>query len=149
MHENQIQHKRTAQLWPQANGEVEKQNRSLMKRRRIAQSEKKNWKEELETYLMYGMMYRSASHSVTGISPAELMFGRKFRTKIPRACDFHTDDFEDRHRDSELKEKGREYSYFQRGSTESDILPGDKNPTRADDSEGQIWEHFNSGRRWG
>lgn len=59
--ENQIQYIPTTPLWPQANGEVERQNRSLMKRIRIAQSEKK-WKAELETYLL---MYRSAPHSVT------------------------------------------------------------------------------------
>nr|XP_034329426.1 uncharacterized protein LOC109619056 isoform X3 [Crassostrea gigas] len=123
MHENQIQYKRTTPLWPQANGEVERQNRSLMKRIRIAQSEKKNWKEELETSLL---MYRSVPHSVTGISPAELMFGRKIRTKIPQVRDFHIDDFEVRDRDSELKEKGREYSNAKRGSTDSDISPGDK-----------------------
>lgn len=123
IYENQIQHKRTTPLWPQANGEVERQNRSLMKRIRIAHSEKKNWKEELETYLM---MYRSVPHSVTGISPAELMFGRKIRTKIPQVCDFHIDDFVVRDRDSELKEKGRVYSDIKRGSTKSDILHGDK-----------------------
>lgn len=93
-----------------------------MKRKRIAQSEK-NWKENLETYLM---MYRSEPHSVTGISQAELMFGRKKRTKIPQVCDFNIDNFEVHDRDSELKEKGREYSDIKRGSTESDILPGDK-----------------------
>lgn len=54
------------------------------------------------------------------------MFGRKIRTKIPQVCDFHIDDFEVRDRDSELKEKGREYSDTKRRSTESDISPGDK-----------------------
>lgn len=72
-----------------------------MKRKRIAQSEK-NWKENLETYLM---MYRSEPHSVTGISQAELMFGRKKRTKIPQVCDFNIDNFEVHDRDSELKKK--------------------------------------------
>lgn len=62
--------------------EVERQNRSLMKRIRIAQSEKKNWKEELKTYLI---MYRAAPHSVTGISPAELMFG-KYQISKYRKC---------------------------------------------------------------
>lgn len=101
MHENQIQHKRTTPLWPQANGEVERQSKSLLKGIGIAQIKKK-WKEELETYLL---MYRSAPHLVTGISPAELMFGRKIRTKILQVCEFHIDDFEVRDRDSELKEK--------------------------------------------
>ena len=35
---------------------MERQNRSILKRLTIAQAEHKNWKEELETYLL---MYRS------------------------------------------------------------------------------------------
>lgn len=53
------------------------------------------------------------------------MFGRKIRTKIPQVCDFHIDDFKVHDRDSELKEKGKEFSYTKRGSTEFDISPGD------------------------
>lgn len=46
----------TMPLWPQANGEVKHQNCSLLKCIRIAQLEKKNWKEELGAYLT---MYRT------------------------------------------------------------------------------------------
>ncbi len=44
-----IEHRKTTPLWPQANGEVERQNRSLLKRIKIAQAENKNWKKELLT----------------------------------------------------------------------------------------------------
>ena len=37
--QNGIMHLRTTPKWPQANGEVERQNASLMKRIRIAQAE--------------------------------------------------------------------------------------------------------------
>ena len=123
MRENGIQHRRITPLWPQANGQVERQNRSFMKRIRIAHSEGKNWREEINTYLM---MYRSSPHSVTGISPAELMFGRKMRTKIPQISDFTSDDIEVRDRDSEEKEKGKDYSDSKRKAVLSDIVPGDK-----------------------
>ncbi|CAB4008609.1 Transposon Tf2-6 poly, partial [Paramuricea clavata] len=42
-----IRHRRVTAKWPQANGEVERQNRSLLKRIQIAQTEKKDWKKEL------------------------------------------------------------------------------------------------------
>ncbi|KAK2578201.1 hypothetical protein KPH14_000928 [Odynerus spinipes] len=77
---NNVKISHTALLWPQANGEVERQNRSILKRLRIAHAEGKDWKEELLKFLL---MYRSTSHSVTGVSPAELLFKRKLRTKWP------------------------------------------------------------------
>jgi transposase InsO family protein len=43
MLENGITHHRTTPLWPQANGEVERQNRSIMKQVRIAQAEGHEW----------------------------------------------------------------------------------------------------------
>ncbi|XP_048585320.1 uncharacterized protein K02A2.6-like [Nematostella vectensis] len=39
---NDIQHRTSTPLWPQANGEVERQNRSLLKALEIAQAEKKD-----------------------------------------------------------------------------------------------------------
>ena len=78
-------------LWPQANGEVERQNRSLLKRIKIAQIEKKDWKKEIESFLM---MYGTTPHHTTGVSPAELMFRRKLRTRIPGIEDLSVDDQE-------------------------------------------------------
>lgn len=39
-----IEYHHSTPLWPQANGLPERQNRSLLKRMRIAQTTKKNWK---------------------------------------------------------------------------------------------------------
>ena len=64
-----VEHRKTTPVWPQANGEVERQNRSLLKRMRIAQAEGKDWKDELRKYLV---AYRSNLHTTTGVSPAEL-----------------------------------------------------------------------------
>ena len=75
-----IEHRRNTPLWPQANGEVERQNRSILKRLRISQSQNRNWRLDLDDYLI---MYRSTPHSVTGMSPAEMLFGRKIRTCVP------------------------------------------------------------------
>lgn len=71
----------TIPYWPQMNGEVERQNRSLLKGLKISQEKGANWKMELLDYLL---MYRSTKHSTTGKSPAELMFGgRVMRDKLP------------------------------------------------------------------
>ena len=66
--------------WAQANGEVERQNQSLLKRPQISQAENKPWRAELRKYLA---AYRSIPHNTTGRSPAELLFNRKVLGKIP------------------------------------------------------------------
>ena len=40
--DNGTKHRKTTPLWPQANGEIERQNRSLLKRMQIAQVEGKD-----------------------------------------------------------------------------------------------------------
>ena len=66
--------------FPQANGDVERQNRSILKAIRTLQVEKADWRKEIDSYLL---AYRSTPHTVTGKSPAELMFQRKLKTKLP------------------------------------------------------------------
>ncbi|KAL9968146.1 hypothetical protein ACROYT_G026481 [Oculina patagonica] len=89
LEENGIEHRKTTPLWPQANGEIERQNRSILKRLRIAQAEGRNWKSEMDNFLV---MYRSTPHSTTGVSPAELLFGRRIRTKLPQLQEFSIED---------------------------------------------------------
>ena len=48
LEENGIEHRRTTPLWPQANGEIERQNRIILKRLRIAQAEGRNWRSEMD-----------------------------------------------------------------------------------------------------
>ncbi|XP_030765267.1 uncharacterized protein K02A2.6-like [Sitophilus oryzae] len=70
----------TIPYWPQQNGEVERQNRDILKRLKISKTLKTDWKQDLLEYLM---MYNATPHSTTGKPPAELFFGRQFRDKIP------------------------------------------------------------------
>ncbi|KAJ8710644.1 hypothetical protein PYW08_009159 [Mythimna loreyi] len=74
----------TIPYWPQQNGKVERQNRDILKRLKISQVEKKNWKEALQEYIV---MYNSTPHTVTGKTPAELFFRRQFRDKQPMIQD--------------------------------------------------------------
>lgn len=112
----------TIPFWPAMNGEVERQNRSLLKRLRIAQELGKNWREEMRKYLL---TYHSTNHSTTGISPAELMFGRRIRTKLPQVPVERADDGEIRDRDALAKEKGKIYADGKRRAEESRIEVGD------------------------
>lgn len=75
-----IIHHHTMPLWPRANGEVEGENRSLLKAMRVFQPEGKNWQAELNKFLL---AYRSTNHTTTGVSSAELFFKRKLTTKLP------------------------------------------------------------------
>ena len=69
--------------------------------------------------------YRTTPHSTTGMSPAELLFRRKLRTRIPTIDEFSAEDQEVRDRDSEAKEKGKLYADEKRQARESDVKEGD------------------------
>ena len=121
---NGITHLRNTSLWPQANGEVERQKRSIMKRIRISHASGHDWKSDLQTYLL---IYRSTPNTTTGVSPAELLFRRKIRTKLPDLQQYFTlDDLEVRDRDSENKGKGKLYGDSKRGAVGSKLEVGDK-----------------------
>ena len=123
--ENQIEHRTSIPLWPQANGEVERQNRSILKALKIANAEKKNLKRELYKYLL---AYHSTPHQTTGVPPAELMFKRKIRSKLPQLESVvRTKSNEQvRDRDQISKQKGKEYADHKRHAKYTDIHVGDE-----------------------
>ena len=120
-----IKHHHTTPLWPQANGEVERQNRTIMKAIRTAQAENKDWKRELNTFLL---AYRTTPHQTTGVSSAELLFGRKLRTKLPELNRETKDGVNEaaRDRDSLKKELGKQYTDSHRHAKESSVTGGDE-----------------------
>ena len=116
-------HRAVTPLHPAANGEVERQNRSLMKRIRIAMAESRDWKTAVRTYLF---AYRATPHATTGVSPAELMFGRKLKTKLPQLdVDRQDLDEEVRDRDTTQKYKNKLYIDDKRGAADRDLQSGD------------------------
>lgn len=119
--DNNIEHVHTTALWPQANGEVERQNRSLLKAMKTA----KNWKKELNTFLM---AYRSTPHSTTGETPAKLLYKRNIRTKLPDlASTPEVSQYEEvQDRDVINKKKGKEYIDDKRNAASSHLKIGDK-----------------------
>ena len=79
LQESGIEHRASPPLWPHANGEVELQNRTLLKALKVAQVGGKNWRKELPKFLL---AYRSTPQVSTGSTSASLMFGRELKTKL-------------------------------------------------------------------
>lgn len=114
----------TTPEWPQQNGQVERQNRSLLKRLRISQIEGSDWRADLMDYLL---MYRSTPHSELGKTPSELLFGWNIRDKIP-----HLGNQNNAHVYEEIadidkfqKEKGKIYADQKRKAKVSSTEVGD------------------------
>ena len=124
-----IQHLRVTAKWAQANGEVERQNASIMKRVRIAQAAGLNWKKELRTYVA---KYRGLPHSTTGKSPAELNYNRKFRGKLPDFTLDYRDDLDVRDKDAELKGLSKMHADERRGARYTNVDVGDEVLVRQD-----------------
>lgn len=120
---NNIQLISTIPFWPQMNGEVERQNRSLLKRLIISQNTKGDWREELYKYLH---MYRSTPHSTTLRTPSELLFNRNIRDKIPSIQQPLEADSELTDRDKLKKQEGKEYVDRKRRAVVSEIQTGDQ-----------------------
>lgn len=116
------QHRKNTPLWLQANGEVERQNRSLLKILKIAKLENKCRKAEVNKFLM---AYRATAHPATGETPSKLLFGREMITKVPDLlANYHNDAVQDA--DSESKTKMKDYRDRKVGAKEVHIQVGDR-----------------------
>lgn len=115
----------TAPYWPQANGEVERQNSSLLKRLKISHSLNRDWETDLLQYLM---MYNTTAHSITGKAPSVLLQNRLIRSKIPTIGDIETAppvSSEAQDRDTVLKHRGKEREDIRRHAKPSEVQEGD------------------------
>ena len=100
-----FQHHRITPLHPKANGLVENFNKMLIKILKVARIQGLPWQDEMYTFLMN---YRATPHLTTGKAPAELLFGRPFRTKLG-LNGTKSDDAETREHDSLHKAKSKAY----------------------------------------
>ena len=123
-----INHHRVTPLWPQANGEAESFMRPLGKAIKAAKIEGKDWREELNEFLL---SYRTTPHSVTGVSPAELLFNRQLRTLIPSVNKLKEVDYREIHKQAQQtvkikQSKSKGYADLKRRAKSSDINVGDE-----------------------
>ena len=65
--------------------------------------------------------YRGIDHVTTGRSPAELLFNRKIRGKLPELQFDHRSDLEVHDRDAEFKAKTKAYADEHRNAKPSDV----------------------------
>ncbi|KXJ70388.1 hypothetical protein RP20_CCG023846 [Aedes albopictus] len=75
-----VQLRHTTPYWPQANGDVERQNRSILKILRISEVNGTDWRSDLQEA---NYVYSIIPHPATGRTPAELVFGRRLKDWIP------------------------------------------------------------------
>ena len=75
--------------------------------------------------LYYLATYRTTPNSVTGVCPAESLFGRRIRTKLPELCERAVNDKELRDRDWEKKSEEKIYADTRRGAQPCDLQVGD------------------------
>ena len=83
-----IHHRRVTPYRPIANGEVERFNRNLKKCIQTSISKGIDWRISLQNFLLN---YRNTIHSTTGVTPAELLFERPLRDKLPSPSQRITD----------------------------------------------------------
>ena len=124
MQEFNIKHRRVTPYHPIANGEVERFNRSLKKCIQTAISEGMDWRVVLQNFLLN---YRTTPHSTTGVSPADLFFGRRIRDKLPssptaQSCSGTKPAVQIR--DSVKKQKMKNYADEKRRAASHNILVG-------------------------
>ena len=80
MHRNGIQFKPCTPLHPKGNSEAEVFMKPLQKAILTAHADNQNWRKELHSFLLN---YRASPHSTTKIPPAEALYNRPIRTKLP------------------------------------------------------------------
>ena len=142
LQESGIEHRTSPPLWPQANGQVERQNRTLLRALKVAQVEEKNWRKELPKFLL---TYRSTPQVSTDSTPASLMFGRELKTKLPELRGERSVlDESSRERDWQHKLEHKEYVDSKRGATNSSLAPGDQVLLRNTTAPGKLTPNFES-----
>lgn len=123
--EYDIELRHTTPYWPQANGEVERANKTILKHLKISQeTRRKDWIWDLRTFLL---MYNSTPHATTGVAPSMLMFGRVLRDKLPTFKENQTylnEEIQDR--DWSRKLEGAKYTNNRRNAKLSELKVGDR-----------------------
>ena len=103
-----VEHHTTTPEDAQANGFAEAFVKILVKLVHKALVEKRDPRKMVSRYLM---AYRATPHKVTGRSPAELLFNRRIRTKLPRLKVQKEGEMDREGREKHRKEKEKQKTY--------------------------------------
>ena len=119
-----FKHRKVTPLHPEANGHAEKFMQPLKKAIQTAHAEGSNFKNEINKFIRN---YVATPHFTTGVSPAEMMFSRKIKTKLPEfAPKLKLPDKFEGKRDEIKKQQNKVYADKKRGAKPSEIKVGDK-----------------------
>lgn len=118
-----INHVTAPPYWPQANGQIERQNQTFGKRVQAALQDGEDWELALAKYIL---AYHNLPHPITKAKPSERMLGRTTREKLNGLHDLRRAP-EDDDRDVEKVNKAKTYAYTnqKRRARDSKIHEGD------------------------
>ncbi|XP_053390608.1 uncharacterized protein K02A2.6-like [Mercenaria mercenaria] len=117
-----FKHRKITPLHPMGNPIAESFMKPLSKAIKSAAISGNSVKDEITSFLLN---YRNAPHSTTQLSPAEIMFGRKLNTKLPKFTAKVKDKYI-RQRDKSVKMKNKKYADKTRHAQHRDVKIGDK-----------------------
>ena len=118
-----IKHKVVSPDDPEANGLAENFMKNLKKTWNIAKMENKSPQQELYNFLRH---YRATPHTTTGKAPAELLFNRPYKTRLPQvATDTMDKDQGVRAHDNHKKAIQKYYKDRAANVRQHNIRPGD------------------------
>lgn len=121
-----IKHRTVFPYAPFMNGLIERQNEGIIKAVKCAREENKNWRDALEQYV--NVYNNERPQATSGVTPFELMTGRKYRGYFPSLSGLKNNlmiDGEVRDRDAAAKLKSTRYADKVRHAKSSDIEAGD------------------------
>ena len=111
-------------LWPQGNSNVESFMKPLGKLIQTSYVEGKNWKRELNKFLL---QYRTAPHTTMKVPPCELLFNRQVKGQLPQLIDtrvINNHKFAKENIDTR-KQSNKDYQDKKRAAKEANTHEGD------------------------
>ena len=116
-----FEHRKITPLWPKANSECERFNKTICKAIRAACVENRNWKQEMYNFLRN---YRATKHATLNKAPAEILFGRNIKTRLPQFVP-KSNDKKLRGTDKQKKLKMKVYADERNNARKSNLTVGD------------------------
>lgn len=145
MENNRIASHPTTPRNAQENGLVERQMAGIGRAMKIAKLEKKKFTQALEDYVD---AYNSWPHSVTGIPPRDLLYGRVVRGELPASEKLFNKypimESVARERNEEFKESKKEKTDLKRGAKQSTLAVGDWVHVKLDSQPNKLAPNFSA-----